>query len=106
MFDEFRVAYVKLREHDVTETPDTAAAMLATNETLFPEVSQDRVSWNYEPMDPWRLAFTTGLRPTRIERDGVVLLDDGVPVGVDAEEIRAKAAEAAQRLFARLDDIV
>jgi cytosine/adenosine deaminase-related metal-dependent hydrolase len=105
MLDEFRVAYVRLREHDVTETPETPAAMLDTNTVLFPEAAQDRVTWNYEPMDPWRLAFTTGLRPRKIEIDGVVVLEDGRLLGVDAEEIRSKAAEAAQALFAKLEDM-
>ena len=103
MWDEFRVAYVRLREHDVTETPDTIAGMLAVNESLFPEVADDRVTWNYAPMDPWRLAFTTGLRPTRVEVDGAIVFDDGAATRVDATEIRAKAAEAAQRLFAKLE---
>ncbi len=105
MFDEFRIAYVKLREHDVTETPDTAAGMLATNTTLFREVEQDRITWNYRPVDPWRLAFTPAVRPSRIERDGVVIYDAGTFVDIDADEIRAKAAEAALRLFAKLDEI-
>jgi cytosine/adenosine deaminase-related metal-dependent hydrolase len=105
MLDEFRVAYAKLREADVTETPETAAAMLATGTGLFEEVTGDRVTWNYEPMDPWRLAFTTGVRPMRVEIDGRVMVDDGVVTAIDADEIRAKSAEAAQRLFARLDDM-
>ena len=102
MLDEFRLAYVKLREHDVTETPETAAAMLAVGVDLFPEVRGDRITWNYEPIDPWRLAFTTGVRPVRVEIDGRVVVDDGVVITVDADEIRAKAAEAARRLHARL----
>jgi cytosine/adenosine deaminase-related metal-dependent hydrolase len=105
MLDEFRVAYAKLREADVTETPETAAAMLATGTGLFEEVTGDRVTWNYEPMDPWRLAFTTGVRPVRVEIDGRVMVDDGVATQIDADEIRAKSAEAAQRLFGRLDDM-
>lgn len=103
MWDEFRVAFVRLREHDVTETPDTIAAMLATNEALFPEAADDVVTWNYEPMDPWRLAYSTGVRPSRVEIDGQVVLDDGVATRVDPAEVRATAAEAAQRLFAKLE---
>jgi cytosine/adenosine deaminase-related metal-dependent hydrolase len=103
MFDEFRLAYFKLREYDVSQTPETAAAMLVTNVTLFPEVAADRVTWNYEPMDPWRLAFTTGLKPERVEVDGETLLDGGGPTKVDAAEVRAHAADAAQKLFTRLE---
>ena len=105
MWDEFRLAYVKLRERDVTQTPDTVDRMLDVNTSLFPEAQRDRVTWNYEPMDPWRLAFTTGVRPTQVEIDGRLVLDAGNVVSVDAAEIRAKAAEAAHRLFAKLDDI-
>ena len=105
MLDEFRVAYVRLREDDVTETPETAWGMLATNADLFPDVERDRVTWNYEPIDAWRLAFTTGVRPRRVEVDGEVLLDHGEPTKVDAVEIRAKATEAAQKLFAKLEDM-
>ncbi|MEM7287888.1 MAG: amidohydrolase family protein [Actinomycetota bacterium] len=105
MVDEFRVAYVRLREHDVTESPDTAWAMLDVNTQLFPECRDDVVTWSYDEMDPWRLAFTTGVGPRRIEIDGTVVLDDGVVTTVDADEIRAKAAEAAQKLFTRLESV-
>jgi cytosine/adenosine deaminase-related metal-dependent hydrolase len=103
MLDEFRVAYVRLREHDVTETPDTVWAMLQTNYDLFPEALADRVTWSYRPIDPWRLAFTTGVNPVAVVVDGETIWEHGRPTRVDADEIRAKAAEAAQRLFAKLD---
>ena len=105
MVDEFRVAYVRLREHDVTQVPDTAWAMLDVNAELFPESRDDVVTWSYDDMDPWKLAFTTGVGPTRVEIDGTVVLDDGVVTTVDPDEIRAKAAEAAQRLFTRLESM-
>ena len=105
MVDEFRVAYVRLREHDVTESPDTAWAMLDVNADLFPECRDDVVTWSYDEMDPWRLAFTTGVGPRRVEIDGTVVLDDGVVTTVDPDEIRAKAAEAAQKLFAKLEEL-
>lgn len=105
MLDEFRVAYVRMREQDVTESPDSAWAMLQTNQTLFPEAAQDVVTWDYSPMDPWRLAFTTGVGPRRVEVGGEILIDDGVCTRVDADEIRAKATEAAQKLFAKLEDM-
>lgn len=105
MVDEFRVAYVRLREHDVTESPDTAWAMLDVNADLFPECRDDVVTWSYDDMDPWRLAFTTGVGPRRVEIDGAVVLDDGVVTSVDPDEVRAKAAEAAQKLFAKLEEL-
>lgn len=105
MVDEFRVAYVRLRESDVTESPDTAWAMLDVNADLFPECRDDVVTWSYEDMDPWRLAFTTGVGPRRVEIDGRVVLDNGVVTTVDPTEIRAKAAEAAQKLFTKLESM-
>ena len=40
--------------------------------------------------------------PRRITIDGEVVLADGRPTRVDADEIRAKAREQAARLHARL----
>ena len=56
-------------------------------------------------MDPWRLAFTTGVAPRTVEVDGEVVLADGRATRVDAEEIRARAAEQAAQLHQRLDKI-
>lgn len=105
MLDEFRIAYFKLREHDVTESPETPWRMLTNNEGLFPEVRADRVTWSFEPMDAWRLAFTTNVRPDRVEIDGKVLINNGQLTEIDATEIRAKAAEEAKRLFAKLKEM-
>ncbi len=99
MLEDFRIAYVKLRETDVTQTPETAWGWLAAGWDLFPEARADRVRWTYEPMDPWRLAFSPGVSPLEVEVDGEVVWTDGAPTRVDAAEIRAKAAEAATRLF-------
>jgi hypothetical protein len=43
--------------------------------------------------------------PTSVEIDGRVAYAGGAATRVDGAEIRAKAAEAARRLFARLEDI-
>jgi hypothetical protein len=61
------------------------------------------VTWTYEPMDPWQLAFTPGVGPTRVEVDGEVVWADGAPTRVDAAEVRARAAEEADRLHQRMD---
>ncbi len=103
MLDEFRVAFVKAREGDVTFTPDTAWSWLETGWDLFPEARNDVVTWSYDDMTPWKLAYTTSVAPLRVEVGGEVLLDERVPTRVDADEIRAKAAEAASRLFVRLE---
>lgn len=102
MLEEFRLAYVAQRNDDVTSGPDPAWRWLTAGAELVADVTGDRVTWSYAPMEPWHLAFTPGVRARRVEIDGDVVLEDGRPTRVDAEEIRAKAAEAAARLFARL----
>lgn len=102
VIESFRLAYVLHRSVDVTASPDTAWRWLETGWTLFPEAREDLVTWSYQPMDPWHLAFTSGVRPVRVEVDGEIILDDGVPTLVDPDEIRAKASEQAARLHARL----
>jgi cytosine/adenosine deaminase-related metal-dependent hydrolase len=102
MIEEFRLAYVLHRSIDVTAGPDTAWRWLEEGWSLVPEAKDDRVTWSYDPMDPWHIAFTPGVRPLEIEVDGEVVLRDGRPTRVDAAEIRAKAAEQAVRLHARL----
>ena len=102
MLDEFRVAFVRAREQDVTMTPDVIWGWLEAGRSLFPETADDVVTWNYDVMDPWRLAYTTQTSPVTIEVDGETVWDDGKPTKVDADEIKAKATEAATKLFAKL----
>ncbi|MFT5201671.1 MAG: cytosine/adenosine deaminase-related metal-dependent hydrolase [Candidatus Aldehydirespiratoraceae bacterium] len=105
MLDEFRVAYVRGREDDVTMSPDDAWEWLEPGYDLFPEARNDRVTWNYAPMDPWRLAYSPGISPTEVQIDGQIVFADGAATQVDGEEIRNKAAEAAQRLFRKLETL-
>ena len=98
MLDEYRIAFARLREHDVTAGADVAWSWLAEAWTLFPAALDDQVRWSYEPMEPWALAYTTDVRPVEVEVDGSVVWQDGSPTRVDADEIRAKAAEASARL--------
>ena len=58
MLEEFRIAYVRHREDDVTATPSAAWSWLEAGSGLVPEAADDRVRWSYEPIDPWHLAFT------------------------------------------------
>ncbi len=102
MIEEFRLAYVKHREVDVLATPETAWGWLENGWELVPEAREDVVTWSYDPMDAWHLAFTPGVRPLEIVMDGEVVFAEGKPARVDAGEIRAKAAEQAKRLHARL----
>ena len=102
MLGSFRAAYLRHREFDVTATPETAWSWLETGWDLFPEAQADTVTWSYDPVEPWHLAFTPGVRPLSIVKDGETVLEDGRPTRVDALEIRAKSAEQAKRLHARL----
>jgi len=103
MLEEARLAYVRLREDDVLASPDTVWGWLDNGYSLFPEAREDRVTWNYDHADSaWHVAFTPGVRALQVVADGEVLLRDGQPTRVAAAEVQAKAAEQAQRLFARL----
>lgn len=103
MFDEARLTYVKLREHNLHATPDTAWQWLSNGEELFPEVRNDRVVWNYDHVESsWHMAFTTGVRPQDVFIDGTQIIKDGQPLTFDMTEIRAKSNEAAARLHKKL----
>ena len=104
MLEEFRLAYVRLREHDVTQSPDTVWAWLDHGYDLVPEARDDSVRWSYDHADSaWHVAFSPGIRALDVTRsDGTALLRDGVAQLVDPTEVRATAAELAARLFARL----
>lgn len=103
MLEEARLAYVRLRESDVLATPDTVWQWLDNGYRLIPEASHDIVEWNYDHADsPWHVAFTPGVHATTVTVDGQVLVRDGAPTRVDLAEVRAKASEQAERLFARL----
>ncbi|MFT7648918.1 MAG: cytosine/adenosine deaminase-related metal-dependent hydrolase [Candidatus Poriferisodalaceae bacterium] len=102
MLDEFRLAFVRLRESNVEATPDAPWSWLAEGWQLCPEALTDVVAWGYPEMDPWHLAYSPGVSPERVEIDGEVAWANGSPTRVDATEVRAKAAEQAARLHARL----
>jgi cytosine/adenosine deaminase-related metal-dependent hydrolase len=104
MLEEFRLAYVALRAVDVTASPDVAWAWLQEGYRFFPDAARDRVTWSYDHADsPWHVAFTPGMRAIDVvAADGEVLLRDGRPTRVDVDEVRARAAEQATRLFERL----
>ncbi|MFQ5555078.1 MAG: amidohydrolase family protein [Acidimicrobiia bacterium] len=102
MIESFRLAYVMHRSVDVTATPDTAWSWLEEGWSLVPEARDDRVTWSYDPMDPWHLAFTPGIRPLEVVVGDEVVFADGAPTRIDADEVRAKATEQAVRLHALL----
>lgn len=102
MLEEFRLSYVMQRDQDLTATPDPSWGWLETGWDLVPEARDDEVTWSYDPLDPWHVAFTPGIRPLQVVVDGEVVFEDGKPTRVDAREIRAKASEQADRLHSRL----
>lgn len=103
MLEEFRLAYVRHRESDLTATPDSAWEWLNNGQHFFPEASKDVVRWNYDNVEsPWHSAFTPGIRATDVYKDGEQLVANGQPLKFDLDEIRKKAAEAARRLHERL----
>lgn len=102
LLEEFRLAFAALRASDVTASPEVPWAWLAEGWRLFPEAAADRVRWSYPVADPWHLAYTPGVHPREVWVDGRLVVADGRPLTVDEAEIRAKAAEQATRLFARL----
>jgi cytosine/adenosine deaminase-related metal-dependent hydrolase len=104
MLEEARLAYVALRADDLTADPDTVWSWLETGYAFFPEARDDRVTWSYDHADSgWHVVFTPGMRALDVTLDsGEQVLRDGLPTRVDVDEVRAKAAEQARRLFARL----
>ncbi|MEA1903813.1 MAG: amidohydrolase family protein [Actinomycetota bacterium] len=102
MLEEFQMAYVCHRDTDVTASPDTAWSWLENGRDLVPEVHDDVVTWAYDVMEPWHVAFTPAIRPLQVEVDGELVLADGRATRVESDEVRAKAAEQAARLHARL----
>jgi hypothetical protein len=102
MLDEFQIAYLCHREADRQASPLDAWRWLEAGREMVPETTSDEVTWSYPVMDPWHVAFTPGIRPLRVVAGGEVVLEDGAPTRVDPVEIRAKAAEQARRLHARL----
>jgi len=102
VIESFRLAYAMQRSVDVSSGPDTAWSWLENGWSIMPDARSDEVTWSYDPMDPWHLAFTPGVRPIEVRVDSEVVFIDGGPTRVDAGEVRAKAAEQALRLHSLL----
>ena len=66
------------RADDITTSPETVWTWLENGWHIIPEARDDIVEWNYDHADSaWHVAFSPGVRATRVTRsDGVVLLDD------------------------------
>ncbi len=105
MLAEFRLAYVKHREADVEASPDTAWSWMEHGWSLWPDALDDRVGWTYPTIEPWHVAFTPTIAAVDVDIDGEPALRAGRPTRVDADEIRAKAAEQAVRLHRVLEEM-
>ncbi len=104
MLEEARLAYVRLREFDVTETPDTVWSWIENSYDLFPEAEARQSHFQLRPR---RQPVAYGVlhldvAVSDVEIDGEKVLTSGLPTRVDINEVRAKAAEQAVRLHERL----
>ena len=98
-----RALYARSREADISNDPDRVWEWARAGWELVPEALEDRARWSYVGVDdPWRLAFTPGVRAHDVWVGGDQVLRSGQPTRVDADEVRRHAAEQAARLFARL----
>ena len=104
MLEEARLAYVRLREDDLTASPGHRVAVARGRLRLLPRGARRPGDVELRPRrQPWHVAFTPGMRALDVTLDtGEEVLRDGLPTRVDLDEVRAKAAEQAQRLFAQL----
>jgi cytosine/adenosine deaminase-related metal-dependent hydrolase len=103
MLEEFRLAFARAREADITVDPAQVWQWAQNGWELVPEARDDRVRWSYNGADdPWKLAFTPGVRAREVWVGGEQVLSEGRPTRVDPDEVRRKAAEQAAGLFARL----
>lgn len=103
MLEEFRLAYARSREADINTDPGRPWQWVVTGWDLVPEARADRVRWSYDGADdPWRLAFTPGVRALDVWVGEEQVLKAGRATRVDPDEVVRKAAEQAARLFARL----
>ncbi len=103
MLEEFRLAYVRHREADITASPETAWSWLENGSQFFPEVLDDEVTWTYPHVSsPWHVAFTPGIRAHTVVMNGQTVVKNGELTTCDMAEIRAKAREAAEQLHRRL----
>ena len=102
LLEEFRIAYGRLREINVGTSPRTPWGWLEAGWLLVPEARQDRVRWSLKEIEPEHLVANTGIRARSVQVAGRTVFDGGRPTQVDADEIRAKAAEQTRRLITRL----
>ncbi|MEY3805273.1 MAG: hypothetical protein RIR69_85 [Actinomycetota bacterium] len=106
MLEEFRLSFARHKEDDLAASADDSWNWLHAGADLVPDVRNDVVTWNYDHVDdPWRVAFTPGIRCTDVSINNSPVVTNGQPLHFDIAEIRAKASEQAIRLFSRLENV-
>ena len=105
MLEEARLAYVALRADDLTPVAGHRVELAGRRLRVLPRGPRRPGDVELRPRRQ-RLARRVHAGDARPRRrhaaTGEVLLRDGLPTRVDVDEVRAKAAEQAARLFARL----
>ena len=100
MLEEFRLAFVRHREDDVTASPDVAWSWLENGWQLVPEARGDVVTWSYERDGAVAARVHARRAGGRCRgRTARSCSATAVATRVDAGEVRARAAEQARRLF-------
>jgi len=106
MAEESRLAYVRLREFDTSQSPDTVAGWMNNARRLFPASETDEVTWRYPAADKaWHAAFTTAMRVEAVQVNSQWVVQAGTTTRVDEAEVRHKAQAAAQRLHQRMENL-
>lgn len=103
LIEEFRIGFLRLREHNISARAATVWNWLEGGWNLAPGAKGDIVTWNVEGVEPHELWPATDLRPVQVKIAGHTVVDKSVAVRVDGAEIRAKAAEQSRRLAKQLN---
>lgn len=103
MLEEARLAFARLREARPYSSPDVVQGWLDAALVIFPEASNDIVTWSYDGVDqPWRSMYTPSIRVESVVVDGREVVSQGRITLVDVHEVRSKAREAASLLHRRM----
>ncbi len=103
LIDEFRVAFFRLREQNISARPSTVWSWLEGGLNLVPGARGDQVTWNTPRIEPHEIWSAAGLAPSQVQIAGHTVVENGKAIRVDGDEIRAKAAEQTIRLAKALN---
>lgn len=103
LMEEFRVAFYRFREQNISARPSTVWSWLEGGWNLVPGAKGDKVTWNTDKIEPHELWCAAGLSPVQVQIAGHTVVENGKAVRVDGDEIRTKAAEQTIRLAKALN---